>query len=59
MRGRKAPDDQLGAIRDDLVDVADRWTATPRDEDHTQAYVDLRDDLTRVREQLLASVEDD
>ena len=59
MKDREAPDDRLGAIRDDLVDVADRWTTTPRDEDHMQAYVDLRDDLIRVQEQLLASVDDD
>jgi hypothetical protein len=56
---RKAPDPRIAAVRDDYVSLAERWTATPRDEAHAQDYAELRDELSRLHVRLNATIEDD
>jgi septum formation topological specificity factor MinE len=59
MRAREAPDGTLGELRDEIVDVADRWMALPRDEAHAQAFVDLQEELTRLQARLPATSDED
>jgi hypothetical protein len=59
MQAREAPDGRLGELRDEIMDLADRWMALPRDEAHTQAFVDLQEELTRIQARLRATSDED
>jgi hypothetical protein len=48
MRSHLAPDTTLGAVRDDLAALAERWVATPRVESEAQAYADMQHELERI-----------
>ena len=55
MRSHPAPDATLGAVRDDLAALAERWVATPRAESEVQAYADMLDELQSIMGRLAAT----